>query len=84
MSGIVWRVEPSGVSPITCLKSLGAHHMSPGIWLKLMSFESMTSSPRAEPITNTFNSLVIKVSISLGNVLGLSLIPNSDLLPKGS
>lgn len=75
----VWHMEPSGMSSITYLKSLGGDHISPGIWLKLMSFESMTSSPRTEPNTNTFNSLVIKESISLGNELWLSLIPNDTV-----
>lgn len=46
-----------------------------------------THASRAEPTTNTFILPIIKVSILLGNVLGLSLTLDTTvemLLPKGS
>lgn len=59
--------------------------MSPEILLKLMPFESVTSSLRAEPITHMFISLVIRISIFIRE--GIRIIPDSrcyssDLLPK--
>lgn len=61
--------------------------MSPGTWLTLTPSESGTFSPRAESITNTFISLVIKIFILLGNVLGSFLTPDVTVqtpFPRGS
>ena len=70
------HVESPGMSLMAFLKSLGGSHMSLGVWLKLMPSQSGTSSPRVEPPKNTLISLVIKMSILLGNLF-IRIISNS-------
>lgn len=84
-SGSGRHVEPRGASPIVRLKFLGSGHTSPGIWLEFVPSESVTSFPRAELITNTFISLVMKNIYFIRKwirVTSDSRCYSSDLLPN--